>query len=125
MLTTKIARVGAIALVACLSVFLSSCKKDKTFKIERKWTVLEVTREGNPLENFSIKPGDEYEFTAKGEYIFRGAAERRGSYSFNLDNKELKMDDETYYVYYAESKSFSFGLVGTFGDEYTLKLEAK
>lgn len=125
MQTTKIARVGAIALVACLSVLLSSCKKDKTFKIERKWTVLEVTREGNPLENFFIKPGDEYEFTAKGEYIFRGAAERRGSYSFNLDNKELKMDGEAYYVYYAESKSFSFGLVGNFGDEYTLKLEAK
>lgn len=125
MQTTKIARVGAIALVACLSVLLSSCKKDKTFKIERKWTVLEVTRQGLPLKNFSIKGGDEYEFAAKGEYTFRGTTERKGSYSFNLDNKELKMDGETYYVYYAESKSFSFGLVGNFGDEYTLKLEAK
>lgn len=125
MQTTKFARIGAITLIACFAVLAGSCKKDKTFKIERKWTVLEVTREGNPLKDFSIKPGDEYEFTAKGEFIFRGATERRGSYSFNLDNKELKMDGETYYVYYAESRSFSFGLVGIFGDVYTLKLEAK
>ena len=114
----RLVSVAAFTLTVILLTPLAACKKDNTFKIERVWTVVEVTREGHALPNFTIKQGDVYNFKAGGIYTYTGTNPTEGQYSFSLDNKR-------FYVYYAEGKELSFGLVRLERDMYTVKLKAK
>ena len=121
----RLVSVAAFTLTVILLTPLAACKKDNTFKIERVWTVVEVTREGHALPNFTIKQGDVYNFKAGGIYTYTGTNPTEGQYSFSLDNKRLVLDNQEFYVYYAEGKELSFGLVRLERDMYTVKLKAK
>lgn len=120
------------AIVACLlavlavvlpPTFFSSCKKDKEFKIERKWRVATVTREGREYTDCNIKVGDRYEFKADGSYEYRNASgSHKGAYRFDKSKKQLVLGDLEYYVYYSEGDKLTFGLVRFQADAYTVAL---
>lgn len=114
-----------LVLIAVATVHLSSCKKEEGFKIEGKWWVESVSRQGMPLEDFWIKLGDVYEFKAKGEYSFSGGESKSGKYEFDLETKRLVLDGEEYFVYTASGKELTFGLLRQQEDIFTVTLRAK
>lgn len=116
---------GVLVLLAAAAMHLSSCKKEEGFKIEGKWRVESVSRQGLPIEDHAIKSGDMYEFKAKGEYSFSGDQPRSGKYEFNLEEKRLVLDGEEYFVYTASGKELTFGLLQQKEDIYTVALRAE
>lgn len=118
-------RLGVLILLAVVPVLVLSCKKDESFHIEGKWGVESVSRQGLPLEDHAIRRGDEFEFKSRGEYVYRWVEERSGQYEFNKEEKRLVLDGVEYFVYVAQGKELTFGLLQLKEDIFTVALRAQ
>lgn len=117
-------RVGTLILLTLATFLFASCKKNEGFKIEGKWEVMSVKRQGLPLEHHAIRPGDVFEFREKGEYSYSGAESKRGKYVFNLDEKRLVLDGDEYFVYTASGNKLTYGRLIQMEDVFTVELKS-